>query len=142
MTTEMQRPVPYPSPETQPYWDGCKRHELMLPYCAGCEAFFFYPRQFCPTCFSWEIEWRTCSGKGTLHTFAIQFRAQMPGMKAPYVTAVVQLDEGPRLMTNLVEVEPALLEQPENIRCGVPVEVVWEDVNDEIALPMFRLVGS
>jgi hypothetical protein len=142
MTTEMQRPVPYPSPETQPFWDACKRHELTLPYCTTCEAFFFYPRQFCPTCFSWDIEWRKCSGKGTLHTFAIQFRAQMPGMKAPYVTAVVQLDEGPRLMTNLVGVEPTLLEQPGNIHCDVPVEVVWEDVNDEITLPMFKPVGS
>ena len=83
MAMEMQKPVPYPSPETQPFWDGCKRHELTLPYCTKCAAFFFYPRQFCPKCFSWEIEWRPCSGKGTLFTFAIQFRAQMPGFTPP-----------------------------------------------------------
>ncbi len=137
MATEMQRPVPYPSPETQPFWDGCKRHELTLPYCTKCEAFFFYPRQFCPACFSWEIEWRPCSGKGRLFTFAIQFRAQMPGFTPPYVTAVVQLDEGPRMMTNLIGIDP----MPENIHCGMPVEVTWEDVNDEITLPMFKPVA-
>ena len=91
----------------------------MLPYCAACAEFFFYPRQFCPRCFSWEIEWRRCSGKGTLYTFAIQMRPQMPGFTPPYVTAIVQLDEGPRMMTNLVGVEP----MPENIRCDMPVEV-------------------
>jgi uncharacterized OB-fold protein len=138
MTTEMQRPAPYPSPETQPFWDGCKRHELTLPYCTKCSEFFFYPRQFCPKCFSWDIEWRKCSGKGTLHTFAIQFRMQMPGFTPPYVTAMVQLDEGPRMMTNLVGVDP----MPENIKCGIPVEVVWEQLNDEITLPLFKPVAS
>jgi len=134
MVSEMTRPAPYPSPETQPFWDGCKRHELMLPYCGSCQKHFFYPRQFCPDCFSWDIEWRKASGRGRLHTFAIQFRAQMPGFKIPYVTAVVELDEGPRMMTNLVGVEPL----PENIKCDIPVEVVWEDLNDEITLPLFK----
>ena len=101
------KPLPYPSPETQPFWDACKRHELSLPYCPACAAFFFYPRQFCPRCFSWDIEWRTCSGKGTLYTFAIQYRPQMPGFTPPYVTAIVQLEEGPRLMTNLVGIDPS-----------------------------------
>lgn len=138
MAMEMQRMLPYPSPETQPFWDGCKRHELMLPFCPKCDAFFFYPRQFCPTCFSWAIEWRKCSGRGTLHTFAIQFRAQMPGFKPPYISAVVQLDEGPRLVTNLVGVDP----MPENIKCDIAVEVVWEDLNDEITIPNFQPISS
>ena len=131
---EYQKPVPYPSPETKPFWEACKRHELLLPYCANCNEFFFYPREFCPKCFGWDIEWRACSGKGTLYTFAIQFRPQAPGFMPPYVTAIVQLDEGPRMMTTLVGVDAA----PENIRCDMPVEVSWEDVNDEITLPLFR----
>src|SRR5262249_10511691 len=126
----------YPSPETQPSWDGCKRHELMLPYCTACEAFFFYPRQFCPRCFSWAIEWRRCSGRGTIYTFAIQMRPQMPGFIPPYVTAIIQLDEGPRLMSNLVGVEAL----PENVHCDMPVEVVWEDATDEVTLPLFKPV--
>ncbi len=128
------KPVPYPSPETQPFWDACKRHELVLPYCAECARFFFYPRTFCPRCFGDRLEWRNCSGRGTLYTFAVQFRPQMPGFTPPYVTAIVQLDEGPRLMTNLVGVEPS----PESIKCDIPVEVVWEDATDDITLPLFR----
>jgi uncharacterized OB-fold protein len=133
-----QKPIPYPSPETQPFWDACKRHELLLPYCTTCDKFFFYPRQFCPTCFNWDIEWRECSGKGSIYTFAIQFRPQMPGFTPPYITAIVQLEEGPRMMTNIVGIENPM---PEDIHCDMPVEVVWDDVNDEVTLPMFRLVG-
>lgn len=134
---EYAKPLPWPSPETRQFWDACKRHELMLPYCPACAQYFFYPRQFCPRCFSWDIESRRCSGRGKIYTFAIQFRAQMPGFTPPYVTAIVELDEGPRLMTNLVGIDP----MPENIRCDMPVEVVWEDVTDEITLPLFQPSG-
>lgn len=133
---EYTKPLPIPSPESEPFWEACKRHELRLPYCTHCEQFFFYPRKFCPRCFSWDIEWRTCSGRGTLYTFAIQYRPQMMGFTPPYVTAIVQLEEGPRLMTNLVGVEPS----PEAIRCDMPVEVVWEDASDEITLAHFKPV--
>jgi uncharacterized OB-fold protein len=132
--TSPSRYVPEPSPETRPFWDACKRHELMLPYCKACAEFFFYPRQFCPKCFSWDIEWRPCSGRGTVYTFAIQYRPQMPGFTPPYVTAIVQLEEGPRLMTNIVGVDATA----ENVRCDMAVEVTWEDISDEIALPLFR----
>jgi uncharacterized OB-fold protein len=132
------KPIPYPTPDTQPFWDACKRHELSLPYCKACDAFFFYPRRFCPSCFGWDIEWRTCSGRGSVYTFAIQYRPQMPGFSPPYITAIVQLEEGPRLMTNLVDIEPS----PETVRCDMPVEVAWEDVNDEITLPLFRPRGG
>ena len=134
--TQIQKPIPQPSVETKRYWEGCKRHELWLPYCPQCAEYFFYPRSFCPRCFNWEIEWRQASGRGTLYTYAIQYRPQAPGFQPPYVTAMVQLEEGPRLMTNLVEVEP----DPEQIHCDMPVEVVFEDVSDEISLPMFRPV--
>jgi hypothetical protein len=133
-----RRPIPSPSPETQPYWDACKRHELHLPYCTRCQQFFFYPRSFCPRCFGWEIEWRRVSGRGKVYTYAIQYRPQAPGFQPPYVTAVVQLDEGPRLLTNLVGVEP----DPEKIRCEMPVEVAFEDLTDEISLPVFRPAGA
>lgn len=132
-----QRMLPSPSPETQRYWDGCKQHELWLPYCTACQAFFFYPRPFCPTCFGWEIEWRQASGRARLYTYAIQYRPQAPGFEPPYVTAIVQLDEGPRLLTNLVEVEP----DPSQITCDMAVEVTFQDF-DEISLPVFRPVRA
>ena len=135
---DVRRLTPQPSPETQRYWDGCKRHELWLPYCKQCDQHFFYPRPFCPRCFSWDIEWRQASGRGTVYTFAIQYRAYAPGFEPPYVTAIIQLDEGPRLLTNLVDIEP----DPEKIRCDMAVEVTFEDVTDEISLPKFRPVSA
>ena len=93
---------------------------------------------FCPRCLSWEIEWRQASGRGKLYTFAIQYRPQAPGFNPPYVTAIVELEEGPRMLTNLVGIEP----DPEKIRCDMPVEVVFEDMSDEITLPMFRPAGG
>ena len=135
---EASRPLPRPTPDTKPYWEGCKRHELRLPFCTQCQLFFFYPRVFCPRCLSWAIEWRQASGRGKLYTFAIQYRPQAPGFKPPYVTAIVELEEGPRMLTNLVGIEP----DPEKIRCDMPVEVVFEDVSEEITLPMFRPAGG
>lgn len=134
---DYRKPIPQPSAETRPYWEACKRHELQLPYCPSCAQFFFYPRFFCPRCFGSDVEWRQVSGKATLYTYAIQYRPQAPGFEPPYVTAVVELEEGPRLMTNLVDIEP----DPEQIRVGMPVEVVFEDVTDEITMPKFRPAG-
>jgi uncharacterized OB-fold protein len=134
---EYKKPIPQPSAETRPYWEACKRHELRLPYCTSCAQFFFYPRFFCPSCFSSDIEWRKVSGMGTLYTYAIQYRPNAPGFEPPYVTAVVELEEGPRLMTNLVDVEA----DPEQIQVGMPLEVTFEDVSDEISMPKFRPAG-
>jgi uncharacterized OB-fold protein len=134
------KPLPTPSPESRPYWDGCKNHELWLPFCRPCQRFYFYPRDFCPHCFSWDTEWRQVSGRGKVYTFAVQYRVWHPAWAAdvPYVTALVELDEGPRLYTTLVGVDA----DPAQIRCDMPVEVVFEDVSEEISLPKFRPVLS
>ena len=130
------KPLPVPSPETRPFWEGCKRHELWLPYCPRCLRFFWYPRDFCPRCFAWEVEWRRASGRGKVYTFAIHYRAFHPAWEreVPFVTAIVELEEGVRLYTQLVGVDP----DPKHIRCDMPVEVVFEDVSEEISLPKFR----
>lgn len=136
----MAKPVPPPMPEAKPFWDGCRRHELWLPYCARCQQFFFYPRPFCPRCFTWEVDWRRVSGRGVIHAFAVHYRATNPlwAEDVPYVTAIVELEEGPRLFTHLVGVDP----DPACIRSGMPVEVVFEDVNEEATLPKFRPVSA
>ncbi len=135
MTTQRPKPLPQPTPETQPFWEGCKAHELRLQYCNDCRAFFFYPRIFCPRCLSENVEWKTVSGKGTLHTYVIN-QLPAPGFEGdvPYVIAIVALDEGPHLMSNIVNVEP----KPENLPAGLPVEVVFNDVNETISLPQFQ----
>jgi uncharacterized OB-fold protein len=130
--------LPQPTPETQPFWDGCKAHELRLQHCGTCNAYIFYPRIFCPTCLSDQLEWRTLSGKGTLLTYVLSARPA-PGFEneLPYAIAIVQLAEGPHLMSNIVNT--ALT--PENLPAGLPVEVVFEDVNETITLPKFQPVG-
>ena len=140
MTTEYRKPLPTPSPETKRYWEGCKNHELWLPYCKSCEKPYFYPRDFCPACFSWDIEWRKMSGRGTIYTFGVHYRHFHPGWaeEVPYVTALVQLDEGPHIYTNIVGVDG----DPRNLRCDLPVEVVFDDVSDNISLPKFRPVSG
>jgi uncharacterized OB-fold protein len=132
---EYTGPIPVPTPETRPYWEAARRHELTLQRCRGCGRFFFYPRAVCPHCFGAELEWQRVSGRGTLHTFTIVHRGlrDFP-LGPPYVIAIVELAEGPRLMTNLVGVEP----DPTRVRIGLAVEVVFEDVSAEIALPRFR----
>jgi hypothetical protein len=128
-------PLPVPTPETRPFWDGVRKHELRLQRCRPCGEHFFYPRAACPRCLSPDFEWRVASGRGTLHTFTVVHRgARGFPLGPPYVIAMVALDEGPRLMTNLVGIEP----DPSRIRIGMRVEVVFEDVTPEATLPRFR----
>ena len=138
MTTPRGKSLPQPTPETAPYWEGCKQHELRLPYCTDCQQFFFYPRKYCPRCLSDAIAWRTASGKGTLLTYVISARPA-PGFEneTPYAIAIVKLDEGPHLMTNIVNTEIT----PASLPAGMPVEVVFEDVSDTITLPKFQPAG-
>jgi uncharacterized OB-fold protein len=130
--------LPQATHETEPFWEGAKAHKLMLPYCAACDAYDFYPRPFCRKCFSWDIEWKEASGKGKIATYVINHRGPRGFEdKAPYVIAVVELEEGPSMMTNLVmDEEPT----PENVSVMADVEVVFTDVTDEVTLPHFRLV--
>jgi uncharacterized OB-fold protein len=133
MTTKA---APVPTPETQPYWDGCAAGELRLQRCTHCDAFYFPPRPFCPDCLSGEVVWEALSGRGTLHTYVINHRAA-PGFEAPYAIAVVQLDEGPRLMSNIVGVP----QTPEALELDMALEVAFEGRGD-IQVPVFRPAGS
>src|SRR5690606_35079904 len=106
------------------------------PFCLACQAFFFYPRPHCPRCGTRSLEWRPCSGRGRVYTFCIQHQTSVPGLQAlvPFVTAIVELAEGPRLMTILVDVAP----DPNAVRCDMPVEVAFRALPDGQTLPVFR----
>ena len=137
MTSEAYRgPLPVKQPESDFYWEKAQAHELWLRRCNACEQAYFYPRDFCPHCGSRDVSWIQASGRGTLHTFAIVHRAPVPAFRdhVPFVVAMVDLEEGPRIPTNLVDVEP----DPEHIHVGMAVEVAFADVTDEISLPVFR----
>ena len=136
MTQQYDRPLPVPQPESDFYWEKAKAHELWLRKCNGCTRAYFYPRNICPHCFSRDVSWVQASGKGTLHAFAVVERGPIPAFRehVPYVAALIDLEEGPRVPTNLVGVEP----NDEGIHIGMAVEVTFEDVTEQITLPKFR----
>ncbi|PKB79446.1 MAG: DNA-binding protein [SAR202 cluster bacterium Io17-Chloro-G9] len=140
MSQEVYRkPIPVPTPETQFFWDKCKEHELWLQRCQACQHVFFYPRMHCPQCLSDDVPGFKASGKGTLWTYMINHRP-VPGFEddAPYAIAVVQLEEGPRMMSNIVGIENT----PENLVLDMALEVVFEDATEEISIPKFRPAGA
>jgi uncharacterized OB-fold protein len=128
------KPVPVPTPETQPFWDGCAARELRIQRCLNCAYAYFYPRPVCPACGSTNVEWFTASGEATLYSYVINHRPA-PGFAAdaPYAIAVVQLREGPRMMTNLVGVPNT----PEALELDMPLRVTFEPRGD-MSLPVFE----
>lgn len=132
------KPVPIPTPETQFYWDRAKEHELWLPKCGNCGRLHFAPRAFCPYCSSADIGWIQASGRGVVESFIIN-HTPGPGYaeQGPYSIAFVQLEEGIRLASNLLEVA----QTPEAISIGLPVEVTFEE-RGEFSIPQFRPARS
>ena len=102
---EPARAKPKPTPETQHFWDGTQAGELRLQRCDACANVYFPPRPFCPSCASRKVSVFKASGKGTLYSYVINHRPAAPGFTPPYAIAVVELDEGPRMMTNLVDMD-------------------------------------
>jgi uncharacterized OB-fold protein len=133
---DYNKPLPTPDPVTQPFWDSLKEHAIKLQRCGGCNEHIFYPRTLCPSCGSEDLAWTAVSGRGVVHAFAIPHRHPNPafGATAPYVVALIELEEGARIMSNLVGVDPT----PEAVKVGMAVEIVYDDVTDEVTLPKFR----
>lgn len=126
------RPVPVPTPETAHYWEGTANRELRLQRCRACTTTYFPPQPFCPACASDDVAVIQASGRGSLYSYVIT-HLPAPGFVPPYVLAVVALDEGPRLLSNVVNVDP----DPEALPLDLPLEVVYEVVGD-VTLPLFR----
>ena len=128
------RNLPHPTPETAPYWDGCREQKLLIQRCSSCGHDQFYPRLVCSACTSRKIDWVAASGRGKVLSFTIVRQAISAAYAAevPYVIALIQLDEGPTLMSNVIQSDP------ERVTIGMPVEVVFEEWSDEITVPKFR----
>jgi uncharacterized protein len=136
--TQRSKAVPVPTPETQPYWDGAAAGELRIQRCLDCGEPYFYPRPICPSCGSGSVEWFTASGRATLYSYVISHRPA-PGFEAetPYAIAVVQLAEGPRMMTSLVGV-PAT---PETLVLDLPLRVTFQQ-RGTVSVPVFTPDGE
>ena len=131
------RVIPKPTPETQHYWDGAKERELRLQQCKSCDKIYFLPRAFCPECGSRDVKVVKASGKGRLYSYIIN-HLPAPGFEGPFAVAVVELEEGPRLMSNILECE----QTPEALQLDMPLEVTFEKLSDEINLPQFKPAKS
>jgi uncharacterized OB-fold protein len=130
---EPRRARPEPTPETQHYWEGTRQGELRLQRCDDCAKTYFPPRPFCPQCGSRRVAVVTASGKARLYSYVIHHRP-VPGFTPPYAIAVVELAEGPRLMTNII----GCPQTPEALQLDMALEVAFEKLDDEITLPMFQ----
>lgn len=130
------RPLPVPQPESALYWEKLRDGELWLRRCNACALVYFYPRDLCPRCFSRDTGWIRSGGRGALHTFSIVHRPPTPDWRdaVPYVVALVELDEGARVPTNLVDVTP----DPAHIRVGMRVAVAFRKLSEDITVPVFR----
>ncbi len=139
MTTAYNKPIPRPQGESDVYWQKAREHELWLRRCDECGHAYFYPRDISPCCFSKNTSWMKASGKASLYTYAIVHRSPHPGYAddVPFVTAIVELEEGPHMPTNIVGIDdPA----PEMLSIGMPLEVTFENITDTVTLPKFRPV--
>jgi len=135
MTEDIRKIIPRPTAETRPYWDGCRDGRLLLQRCDGCGAYQFYPRLMCCHCNGDTLSWTRASGRGTVRSYTIVRRpvSRAYATETPYVVALIELAEGPTMMSNVVDCEPS------DVTVGAAVDVLFEKWTDEISIPKFRL---
>lgn len=128
------KPIPHPTAITKPFWDAVNRGELAVQRCSDCGKFVFLPGPMCTACQGTSLDWVQSSGRGTVYSFTTVYRPAQPAFEVPYTVAIVELEEGWYLPTNIVGVEP------EQVAFGMPVRVDFEQRTDEVAVPVFRPV--
>ena len=130
--------LPIANADTKPFWDGCAREEFLLQRCLACQAYRHPPSSICSACLSDRCEWVRAGGEGTVYSFTVVREQSARGWDAmvPYVLTVVELTEGPHVLTNLTNV------RPEDVRIGLPVEVTFAELEDGAKLPLFQPRGA
>lgn len=129
------KPLPTINAETAPFWAAAKEHKLVIQKCKRCWNLQHFPRAICGACGNEEFEWVQSSGKGEVYSLTRVYMNRAPGWvdEVPYVFAIIQLNEGIHMISNVVGT-PA-----EEVVIGTPVEVIFEDVNDEVSIPKFKV---
>lgn len=135
---EYRKPLPRPTALSQPFWDAAKQGALLVQACATCGSVQHPPRPLCLQCWSDTLEWATASGEATVYSFTIAHRSTTRGFRddTPYVVAIVELDEGPRLTTNIVGCAP------DAVGVGMRVKAIFEPATDAVTLPKFTPVSA
>ena len=126
--------IPIPDADSKPFWEGCREHKLRFQKCPSCGEVRWPPSILCPQCHERDTEWIEASGKGVLYTFTVYHQVFHPAFKGktPYVVAIVELEEGPMIFSNIVGASP------DSLACDMPLEVVWDDVTEDCSLPKFQ----
>jgi uncharacterized protein len=134
MSDDYTKAIPVPGPESLPFWEGAKNHQLMIQKCLDCGHHWFPPSTVCTGCGSRNIEWVASSGKGTVFSFVVFHKLYHKGWdgEIPYAVAIIELEEGARMLSNVIGVPV------EDVKCDIPVEVVFEDATDTLTLPKFK----
>ena len=134
MSGIIDKSLPTLTADAAPYWEGTRINELRYQTCTACGAVVFHPRYVCPYCLSSELKWQKSNGKGKVYTFSTVCRAPYKSLqsKTPYTVGIIELDEGFYMFSEIVDCDPSQIE------IGLPVEVVFHKVNEEVTLPKFR----
>jgi uncharacterized OB-fold protein len=134
MTLDAKKPIPEPTAETEPFWAAARNKRLVVPRCPSCRSTWFPPTAMCPSCGTADCEWVEASGDGTVFSFVVVHRVYHPGFagEVPYVVAVIELDEGPRLISNVVGIPP------DQVRCDMPVRVTFDEQRGGMIIPQFH----
>ena len=129
----MRFDIPSPDMETQPFWDGCREGKFLLRHCNACGRDHYYPRPFCPSCWGDDVSWKEASGRGKLYTYSIVHVNDLPPFneRVPYVAAIVELDEGPRMMTRIVDCDAEALD------VGTRLRARFEPLDDDVTIIVF-----
>lgn len=133
-----KKPVPVVNPWAKPFWEAAREKKLIIQKCEDCGKHIFYPRIACPHCFSDAVKWVEASGKGTIYSYTVVVSNAPSAFIAdmPYVIAIVKLEEGVQMLTNIVGCDP------EEVKCEMAVEVTFEKLDDAFTLPKFRPVAG
>lgn len=136
-TSNYNKPVPIPDEASKPFFDGAREHLLLLQQCSACRAVMWPVKSRCDNCLSPDVTWVPASGRGTLYSFALVHQVYHPGFasEAPYNVAQVDLEEGLRILTNIVGCSNA------DLHIGMSLQVTFEEISDEVTLPKFKPVG-
>jgi uncharacterized OB-fold protein len=131
---DYNKPLPIIDNDTKVFWEACNNERLVIQQCQDCSHYIFYPRIICPYCMSEQIEWKEVSGKGKIYSYTVARRPADSNFSddVPYVIALVELDEGVRMMTNIINISV------EEVQCDLDVEVIFEKVTEDIRLPKFQ----
>jgi len=124
------------SPTTLAFWDATRDKRFLVQWCTDCQKAIFFPREVCPVCLGSSLEWRESNGRGRVYSFTVEHKPQNPNLEGPYTVALIDLDEGVRMMSNVIDCDP------DQVSVGMPVAIAWEALSDGRHLPMFAPTGN